>query len=385
MKKILLNLIILIISSNLFAMEPAETEKSLYAQLPEQIREYVYVRLSDLEIDPRSSPVENFKTLSSQIEKIYKDIGARSPIIQKLANKKILDLFKDYSEDDFLKLNQFVFETIAKLALYLKPSEKDLKDSYFILREILVPLKKLDPNLKDDTIKRNLLIHAVNANLRNVVSFLLKNQIFNINEGDRLGHTPLIRATMEGYKDIVKLLIDYATNYTSWNINAKDIQGMNALMHAQAHNLTDIADILIKAGAKSTEEDFKKLNQYVLDSVGLKELPAHLPSLIFRMVRMLDTELRDDQGRNMLIKASEQGHKNIVYFLIRKGNDINAKDSFGETALMKAVNNNFVDIAKLLIEAGADVNAADKMGYTPLERTKRGTEMKYLLEKAGAK
>jgi ankyrin repeat protein len=51
---------------------------------------------------------------------------------------------------------------------------------------------------------------------------------------------------------------------------------------------------------------------------------------------------------------------------VENGADINAKEDDGMSALLKASCEGHVDIVKMLLEKGADVNAKDRFGRTSL-------------------
>ena len=70
--------------------------------------------------------------------------------------------------------------------------------------------------------------------------------------------------------------------------------------------------------------------------------------------------------RNILMKVSWNGHKEIVDRLINAGADINVVNNNGNTALMEASYNGYKEIVDRLINAGAAINASDKYDYTAL-------------------
>merc|ERR1712137_584882 len=65
--------------------------------------------------------------------------------------------------------------------------------------------------------------------------------------------------------------------------------------------------------------------------------------------------------------ASEQGHCNLVEWLLDNGCDLEEKDSDGKTALIYSANKSGnVDVMNLLLERGASIHASDKRGNTAL-------------------
>jgi len=80
----------------------------------------------------------------------------------------------------------------------------------------------------------------------------------------------------------------------------------------------------------------------------------------------IDPNTKDNDGWTALMKAAENGHKEVVELLLKNGADVNAKDNDGWTALMKAAKNGHKEIVELLLKNGADVNAKDNDGGTAL-------------------
>lgn len=210
MKKILLKLFILIITYNLFANKIAKEEEALYAQLPAEIRDYVYIRLSDLEIDPRLSLVENFKTLFSDVEKI---------------NQYILDV------------------------LNLKTLPSDLKS----LIVGLITLNKLDKEMVD-SFGRSALMVAVERRHKDIAKLLIEAG-FNVNSSDKSGFTPLFEASTNGDIEMVRLLIN-----KSAEINAKADSGDTALDSAIINNHKNVVETLINSRA-----DLKLINKFSIE------------------------------------------------------------------------------------------------------------------------
>lgn len=68
------------------------------------------------------------------------------------------------------------------------------------------------------------------------------------------------------------------------------------------------------------------------------------------------TEAKNARGETGLMHAAEEGHKNIVSILIKKGVYINTRDKDGYTALIWAADAGNSDMMELLIKKGADIN-----------------------------
>lgn len=82
--------------------------------------------------------------------------------------------------------------------------------------------------------------------------------------------------------------------------------------------------------------------------------------------RLTSLELRDRDGRTLLINASFYNRLDIVEWLIYHGAEVNASDKTGNTSLHAAVQEGNVFIMRFLLEHGADVNSKNVFGNTPL-------------------
>ena len=67
-----------------------------------------------------------------------------------------------------------------------------------------------------------------------------------------------------------------------------------------------------------------------------------------------------------MMKASAQGHIEVVDTLIQAGSIINLKKNNGQTALAIAVVNQQLKIVNKLLLVGADPSIKDKVGFAPL-------------------
>ena len=75
---------------------------------------------------------------------------------------------------------------------------------------------------------------------------------------------------------------------------------------------------------------------------------------------------KDSDGYTALHRASSEGQKHVVEFLLLKNVDVNAKTNDGWTPLHCACKWNNADIAQLLLQNEAEVNARSNGNVTPL-------------------
>jgi len=173
------------------------------------------------------------------------------------------------------------------------------------------------------------LIWAADNGYKDIVKLLLEKGVNNSDEPDRFGYTALILATIKGHLDIAKLLIEKGTS-----VNTVDESRQIVLMLAVKEGYLDIVKLLIEKGAN---------------------------------VNAVNEELK----KTPLMWAMTRGNPDIVKLLIEKGANINAVDEeLKKTPLMWAMTRGNPDIVKLLIEKGANVNAVNKSGNTALELAK---------------
>lgn len=91
-------------------------------------------------------------------------------------------------------------------------------------------------------------------------------------------------------------------------------------------------------------------------------------TIIGKLKRAENIELRDRDGRTPLIGAAFYHRIESLKYLLDRGCDINAQDNIGFAALHAAVYTGDIEITKILLEHGADVNIRDEYGNTPMLR-----------------
>ena len=145
-----------------------------------------------------------------------------------------------------------------------------------------------------------------------------------VNEKDNNGYTASIRASKQGYKDVVELLI-----YAGAEKEAKTNKGYTALICASKQGKLEVVNALIKAGAEK--------------------------------------EAKTNKGWTALICASKQGHLGVVNALIKAGAEKEAKTNKDWTALICASKQGHLGVVHALIKAGAKIRAATKNQWTALK------------------
>ncbi|XP_071573914.1 ankyrin repeat and KH domain-containing protein 1 isoform X4 [Temnothorax nylanderi] len=179
-------------------------------------------------------------------------------------------------------------------------------------------------NMPTDSFESPLTLAACGGHVD--LAMLLIERGANIEEVNDEGYTPLMEAAREGHEEMVALLLSQGAN-----INAQTEETQEtALTLACCGGFLEVADFLIKAGADI-------------------ELGASTP----------------------LMEAAQEGHLDLVRYLLESAADVHAQTQTGDTALTYACENGHTDVADLLLQFGADLEHESEGGRTPLMKACR--------------
>lgn len=301
-----------------------------------------------------------------------------------------------------------------------------------------------DVNARDEDGKTALSHAAFHGKLEAVILLLEHSALVDL--PDRFGATPLFWAVCAAHTHVVKLLTDHGAD-----INARDHQGrspflraasgvsriahvdilqhflqsgpdmdqadhhgVTALMNAAGGGSSEIARLLIKAGAnvhlksrhgdtaliracQAFQKDRPEMVQWLIDhgadihvrdqcNASLLHLAAkngHTGTA--RVLLNAGLDINENSGI-ILRSACDQGDMDTVRLLVERGADVNLADDDGKTALMIAVSRRHNEVAFLLILHGADVNAVTKERSWGMDRTvlmfALGTEDPFIYERS---
>ena len=95
--------------------------------------------------------------------------------------------------------------------------------------------------------------------------------------------------------------------------------------------------------------------------------------IISRLDALENFDIRDSEGRTLLMHASLYARNTVVQFLLAHNADVQARDKCEYTALHFAAQAGNIDVITLLLEAGASVNAKDNYGNGPMMRCNNDT------------
>ena len=156
-------------------------------------------------------------------------------------------------------------------------------------------------------------------------------------------------AAMRGDKAAVRTLVQKKAD-----VNAPQVDGTTALHWAVQADDLELADLLIRNGAKVS----------VATVAGATPLQLAAVNGSAALLERLLTAGADPNapltrsGDTALMIASRTGKVDAVRVLLDRGAKVNAQETWGgTTALMWAVSEKHPEVVKLLVERGADVNA----------------------------
>ncbi|XP_063784310.1 ankyrin repeat and KH domain-containing protein 1 isoform X2 [Pseudophryne corroboree] len=179
-------------------------------------------------------------------------------------------------------------------------------------------------NMPADSFESPLTLAACGGHVE--LAALLIERGANLEEVNDEGYTPLMEAAREGHEEIVALLLAQGAN-----INAQTEETQEtALTLACCGGFAEVSDFLVKSGADI-------------------ELGCSTP----------------------LMEAAQEGHLELVKYLLAAGANVHATTATGDTALTYACENGHTDVAEVLLQAGADLEHESEGGRTPLMKAAR--------------
>lgn len=265
----------------------------------------------------RISPKKSKKLLSNFPQQFQQNQNQ-----QKNQNQNLTQNQPDLTEDP---------EYLNKQLIFRKRNQELSHYSYII-------------NSTTEKMNKTPLIIAVQYNDIEIVSFLAKQKLINLNLKDKIGRSPLHLASILGYDEIVKILL----HKKGIILNEHSSEGMTPLHYACMKDHPEVVSLLLKYQSNDSNDSAEDANdKYVVD------VNARTPWT-------LETPLHFTQSASVLNLLINEG-LNL---------DLNAVNRNGMTALHIACKNINFEVAKILIEifstSKIDVNLQDKSGKTPL-------------------
>lgn len=166
------------------------------------------------------------------------------------------------------------------------------------------------------------------------------------------------------------------------DVNARQPDGMTALLWAVWHDDLDTAQRLIAAGA-----DAKAVNGYGVPALSLACTNGNTAIVELLLDSGADANTTLAGGETALMTASRTGRIGPVQRLLARGADVHARERKGQTALMWAAADGHLEVVDALLKAGADFSTSLPSGFTPLFFAVREgrSDVVFRLLEAGAK
>lgn len=146
------------------------------------------------------------------------------------------------------------------------------------------------------------------------------------------------------------------------NPNCCDAIGMSPLLTAIYYDHSKLARFLLHHGAELgevLEEDGSELHIMVWIQ--------HLPRITRLLRRGAPLDLRDVEGRSVLLLAAMRGNERIIRMLLEREAPVNLADHDGNTALSVSSQRGDLRIVELLLRHGAEVEGSPYHRQTPLQ------------------
>ncbi|KFQ30951.1 Ankyrin repeat and SOCS box protein 3, partial [Mesitornis unicolor] len=185
-------------------------------------------------------------------------------------------------------------------------------------------------------------------------------QGYSIDVPDNRGWMPIHEAAAHNSSECLRLLVRAAPSRDY--INSKTFEGTCALHLSARHGSLEGVRVLLEAGADPNEITTEATNALFLAVEN-----GHADIVKFLLQREANVEGPHSwSGWNSLHQAAFQGRTEIMKILLEKGASKECKDDFGITPLFIAAQYGKLETLRLLISHGADVNCQAKDRATPL-------------------
>ncbi|XP_067660035.1 ankyrin-3-like [Haliotis asinina] len=245
--------------------------------------------------------------------------------------------------------------------------------------------------------KQTILHMACEEGHSEIVKYIIRENVVNINGRDDEGKTPVLLAAEQGYLDIVILLEgkgadlsvvdDWGENILHMltvegqlnlaiylltqknvvqNINKKSLTGRTPVMVAALCGQRDLFDILVKYGADLTLVDTDGNSILHLACEGTVDIVKYLLSNT-----VVDINARGHLNRTPVLIAAEWGNIETFELLMKQGADMLLVDDDGNGVLLLAVRGGNVDLVQhILVNRIVDITAKNKYGLNAIEIAK---------------
>ena len=216
--------------------------------------------------------------------------------------------------------------------------------------------------------------HAIVANFRGMVAFLLANGA-QVDTPNRYGRTALMTAVECGNWQAMRILLRAKANP-----NIVDERGMTALKLAAAAAWPEAFDLLLQAGA---DPDITRPGSPSTLAIARAAGPDAAP-IVAKLADQEPMPSTQSEAFLAMCQAFDCGNQAMLERLLAAWPNANATDERGQSLLMYAAASTCPDeMLRVLIRHGADVNAVDHANRLPLHYVKSPTKRRLLID-AGA-
>ena len=178
----------------------------------------------------------------------------------------------------------------------------------------------------------------------------------------RKGNTPLHIAAIEGWAEIIALLL-----HAGATIEPKNTDGNTPLQVAMLNKHKYCVQLLLLAQTRKLGGGTDMVEEALHDAVEEYRSSGKVSPLNWIGA---DVNARNSDGESPLLVAAHWGDPDLVQLLLGHGADANALDKNQESPLHKAVaGEGNAYIVQLLLNHGADANTLDKNHESPLHKT----------------
>jgi ankyrin repeat protein len=185
---------------------------------------------------------------------------------------------------------------------------------------------------------------------------------------DRMGNNALAIASRMGRFAFVKALLDADDKVDSDQLDRPNVLGSTPRIKAARANRTDVAKLLIGAGAK-----VDAANNQGETALSAAAFNANTALAEVLLAHKAPPDTTDASGKGVIVYAAARGAARLVEMLLDAGVDSNRRYSADLTALMwaaghadNAPKDGALRTVKLLMERGATIDLADDRGRTAL-------------------
>lgn len=180
------------------------------------------------------------------------------------------------------------------------------------------------------------------------------------------GQTALHIATILGHTGVVSYILNEKTPVRlSDMLQAQDIAGSTPLHEAVRYGQTDIAKLLLGAGARVDALDAVGKSPFLLIIPSDKQYAMYSALMMYNA----DVTQKDMYGDTVLHVCTMADVSNdVLQLLVSHGAPINERNKKGVTPLNLAIEKGNMAHVVFYAQAGADINAEDMDGNTPLTR-----------------